>query len=75
MLFCFTYECVGFSFQPITRKKKKHQQQTKKKKKTKQKKKQKKTTNKTKTKSIQKTLQLINNVMDIVYQNNMSNQR
>jgi hypothetical protein len=29
----------------------------------------------TKTKSIKKTLQLINNVMDIVYQNNVSNQR
>jgi hypothetical protein len=30
---------------------------------------------KTKTKNTQKTLQLINNVMDIVHQNNMSDQR
>ena len=30
---------------------------------------------KTKTKNTQKTLQLINNVMDIAYQNNMSDQR
>ena len=72
MLFCFTYECVGFSFQPITRKYKKHQQQTNKQ--TKQKK-QNKNNKQTKTKSIKKTLQLINNVMDIVYQNNVSNQR
>jgi hypothetical protein len=39
------------------------------------KKKQNKNNKQTKTKSIKKTLQLINNVMDIVYQNNMSNQR
>jgi hypothetical protein len=30
---------------------------------------------KTKTKNTQKTLQLINNVMDIAHQNNMSDQR
>ena len=39
------------------------------------KKKQQTNKNKKHTKNIQKTLQLINNVMDIVYQNNMSNQR
>ena len=39
------------------------------------KKKQNKNNKQTKTKSIKKTLQLINNVMDIVYQNNMSDQR